>query len=698
MNIYTGLRKIPFVRLLLFFIPGIVTAYWLGPFDAGYTYKLTWAVFVLVVLFLFLVFFKKTEKFTGFLIALLLFSIAFVYTASVQPSKEIFYGKNFYQAVIYNSPQPKEKNLLLPVVLHLPAAKGKFCQYKANLYVKYDENVPKNFSVGDKILVKGAPERIKNCGNPNEFNYKLYMASKGVFYQLWANKDDISIITAGNKAFSINKLVFVLREKIREQLGSFIGDSESLALITAVSIGDRNLITGDMRDSYARAGVMHILAVSGLHIGILFMFLNFLLMPMERFSHGRTIKVVFIVLVIWFYALLSGMSASVNRAAIMFSLISLGQLFRRHISYFNILAASALFMLAFNPLQLYDAGFQLSYLAVGGIVFYQPKFNRLFSFSNKIAAYFYQLLCVSLAAQLTTLPLVIYYFNQFPVYFWLANLFVIPIMFVLLVFIVIFFVFSFSPLLSIVMGKLCSVAAFMLNTSVGFTESLPFSVLSNLYLTRAGVFVLYILLIAATLWFTGKKYAYLKTSLLLVNVFLVLCILDVYTLKQKQCVTIYNTSGCSTLGIYSGRQAYLFSTACTKTDKEKALLSCSGHLGRIRNTKEIKLLPFDTIASVFGGGLPLKNKPNMFLKLNRTTGIIVYQEHGSILSGTAITNATCLFVPGNVLPPKQLFETGKIILGSGLSHYFREKWKEFAKENNYRLYDIKADGALIIDL
>ena len=173
-----------------------------------------------------------------------------------------------------------------------------------------------------------------------------------------------------------------IQSKIINCFKNDIFNEESKALLIALTSGNRAYISDELQSSFANSGAIHVLAVSGLHVGIVYMLLNFVLSFLNKSKRKKVVKSVIIIAIIWLYAFLTGLSPSVTRAALMFSMINIGTTLNRDISFFNILAGAALIMLLFNPLNLFEVGFQLSFIAVAGIVYFQPKFYKLFSFDS----------------------------------------------------------------------------------------------------------------------------------------------------------------------------------------------------------------------------------------------------------------------------------------------------------------------------
>jgi competence protein ComEC len=246
---------------------------------------------------------------------------------------------------------------------------------------------------------------------------------------------------------------------------------------------------------YTNAGVIHVLAISGLHISVLYFFLIFILRPLRSFRFGRELELVLVLLVLWLFALLTGLPASVTRAVTLFSFMSVGAYFNRSKSLYNAMAVSALFILLFSPNTLFDIGFQLSYAAVLSIVLLQPFYKRVHVTQNKIARYFIDMICVSMAAQLGVLPLCLYYFNQFPTLFLLANIVIIPLSsFVLLYGILLLGLNFMLPSFALYLGKPLAFSIQYMNAYIHWIAQFKWGVISHISFSGFMVVTLYFLL------------------------------------------------------------------------------------------------------------------------------------------------------------------------------------------------------------
>jgi len=328
---------------------------------------------------------------------------------------------------------------------------------------------------GEIIQVNSNFQPLQKPTNPGQFDYGGYLRNRGIHRTAYVRKDNWFKKGQGEADFMgpIRQLRATLLQLLNT--GDLSGEEGQIA--SALLLGYKEDLDPELRQAFVEAGAMHVLAVSGLHVGIVFMALSFLLKWIERFPNGKVIKVFLIVGLIWFYALLTGSSPSVIRASVMFSMIGLAGVFQRQANIYNTLAASAFVMLMFDPSLLFEVGFQLSYSAVLGIVAIYPKLRGLLFSRFWLLNKMWDLTAVSIAAQLGTLPLSLYYFHQMPVYSFLSNLIVIPAAFIVISIGGIYLVFFWIKPLALVLAKILWAALWLTNSSMKWIGDLPASVI-----------------------------------------------------------------------------------------------------------------------------------------------------------------------------------------------------------------------------
>ena len=293
------------------------------------------------------------------------------------------------------------------------------------LLTKPQDSTVAPFNTDEEILLWASAQALKPSLNPHQFDFRKYMYDKGITHRIQVNPGAFYRKTNPDK--TIAGLAAKVRNTITDKLKSNGIQNDELGVIQALLLGERKEISTDTYTDYKNAGAIHILAVSGLHVGIILLLLDFLLRPMTLLANGKKLKLGAIVFLLWSFALLAGLSASVVRAVTMFSFVAYALYLNRPSNIYNILALSMFFiLLVFDPLLLFQAGFQMSFSAVFFIVWMYPLLQRFWHPRNKIVRKVWQLFSVSLAAQLGVLPISLYYFHQFPGLFFVSNLVIIP--------------------------------------------------------------------------------------------------------------------------------------------------------------------------------------------------------------------------------------------------------------------------------
>ncbi|MCS5491619.1 ComEC/Rec2 family competence protein [Algoriphagus limi] len=367
---------------------------------------------------------------------------------------------------------------------------------------------------GQLVWVADSPEILDPPRNPYEFDYRSFLAKKGIYARQFIPKGKIQILR--NPASSGFRLANI-REYFASLIRNNIPQIEFQPIALALLLGQKEQLDRSLKDAFSDAGVMHVLAVSGLHVGILVAVLLFLTKPLKLKSSIRKVYLIGVVFIIWTYAGITGFAPSVVRASVMFTLVVLGEMRDRKPTIFNILAFSAMLMIALNPLVIEDVGFQLSYVAVSGIVLIQPLILRLWYPRNRILEYLWQLAAVSIAAQLVTFPISVWYFHSFPVWFLPANLLIIPLTFVIMQVGIPFLFIGWVPVvgkgLGWIVGSLIQVEIWVLE---GF-RMLPFRLKEiTIYPTTMWVIWGFLLIWVAWEYFPKKRLMYLAILLILV--------------------------------------------------------------------------------------------------------------------------------------------------------------------------------------
>jgi competence protein ComEC len=370
-----------------------------------------------------------------------------------------------------------------------------------NALVYWDTALQVLPKLGETYWIKTEFKSIPKPKNPNEFNYKQYLSYYNVYFKAYV-KSSASYVSCHEESPWFTRLLNYARHNVQFIFQKFLQDKNAYLIAQALILGGKNSLDEDVKSNFAHTGTLHVLAVSGLHVGIIYLIAQFIAgLIISKRSKKRFVPVLIILACIWFYALVTGFSPSVQRASCMFTLLSLGDLFLGKANGINSLCASAFIMLAYNPYLVVNVGFQLSYAAVLGIMLIQKPIYMLASFSFIQNKYLWMLVdkawgicCISLAAQLATLPISLFYFGQFPSYFLFSNLFVIPAIFVLVL--LAFLLIATAPVSIIAQGiaYVFSIIASAVLYMVNAIAHLPFAYASGLHLAFVHVLILFVVL------------------------------------------------------------------------------------------------------------------------------------------------------------------------------------------------------------
>jgi competence protein ComEC len=377
------------------------------------------------------------------------------------------------------------------------------------------DSLQKQIHIDDKIVTKSSLVTILKPKNPNQFSYKNYLAHQQIYKQVFLT-DNQFLIKRDDK-FSLARIVENSKNAIKGSLNNYSFSKDELSILYALFLGEKQLISDELKSNYSKAGVIHILAISGLHVGILVIIFLFLLKPIEYLKNGVTYKLLITIILLWNFAIFTGLSASVVRAVTMYSFVAIGQLINRKTPIYFSLITSMLVLLLIKPLFLFDVGFQLSYCAVFSIVWIQPTLRKLYKPKYKIVKYFWDLITVSTAAQLGVLPLSIFYFNQVPGLFLVANLVVIPTLFLVLILGIATIISSLFFSLPELFIRLFSWLISSLNSFVSWVSNQEVFLLKKLYISSFLMLCIYAIIIASILIIkkrTIKRFVFLSFGII----------------------------------------------------------------------------------------------------------------------------------------------------------------------------------------
>lgn len=433
---------------------------------------------------------------------------------------------------------------------------------------------------GDFILLKSRPDPIPNSALPSDFDYTAYLKKMGIYYQL---RTDAAWMKTGNDNGGFFAAVTEFRNRMATLIMAMNGSHETKSLLCALLLGFDDEISQEFYQLFSVTGTLHVLSVSGLHVGLIFITLNGLLFFLPVNRRGNLIKMIIVILVLWLFALLTGFSPSVIRSTLMFSLMMLGKSFFRRVTPLNIVFASAFFTLLFNPLVIANPGFQLSYFAVIGILIVYPWLYEKVQIDNWILDKIWQWSAVSIAAQLATFPISVYYFHTFPLWFLPANVIIVPLVTLIMYGGIFAVVFSVFPQLSDVFLFICDKIVDLITGTGRLFTSMPVNLISNLRPDAWVVFGIYITLFFAGYALISRKLFYLRVTIITLSLLLVYDIYRSYLRFKQNELIVFAVKHEPVICVQSGKK--LFVMADSSVISHKNFIKTTHYLCDLTNSE-----------------------------------------------------------------------------------------------------------------
>ena len=552
------IRRYPFIRLTIPLIVGIVLALLL-PMPQWVGWSLLGLSAVCFVVF------KHIPKYnialaTGISVNVFLVAVGLLLASfNVDgEAKDTLAGyKGFVIGEVADDPKIKENNVSIEINVSAIRDGDEWIETSGRtlLYLEKD-SASVLLRTGDRIVFSPELSGIENKGNPEEFDYRKYLAYNMIFSSDYLAGDDWRLVD--DEAVGFRPKLSRLRMKLVGLLRDFGLSDDELGVMSAMTMGYSDILSDEIRHAYSSAGAMHILAVSGLHVGIIYGIIVFLLSFIKN-DKLNWLKVLITITLIWLYALFTGLSPSVSRASLMFSLMSLGKLQKNSPGSLNAVFASMFILLVINPYNLVNIGFQLSYSAVIGIIILQPRLYAIFEVKNKFLDWIWSLTTVSVAAQLATMPLCFYYFHQFSNYFLLTNYVMIPISTIAIWTCFIFFAVSWIPYISTAVAYCLSWLAKAMNYACLTIEGLPFSTAQDIYIDVPQMILLFaIIVLFVTFFFFTKRYRHLFAAVAMCVILAATNLWQSVEASSQKTLVVYNISKTTAINIIDGTDNIMF--------------------------------------------------------------------------------------------------------------------------------------------
>ncbi len=550
-NSFALWKSSPFVRLLLPFIIGIVFQYYVSVSFFSFLLFLSAIVFCYTLFYFLPLSFRYHYKLLqGALLLLLLFCTGSLLTWQADAKNNKAWFGNYYTdssvlvLKIEEPPIEKEKSFKTTATVAEIINNGVHKKVKGNVLVYFSKT---NTAIllptyGDKILIKGGLQNIKNAGNPGGFNYSRYMTFQQTYHQAFLKQDDF-VFTNVHQENILYSFIFSARKKVIEIIQKNIkGDKKIIGIAEALLIGYKEDLDKDVVQAYSNTGVVHIIAISGMHLGLIYVVLVWLFARLPFIKRSKVIQVILILASLWMFSLITGASASVLRSAVMFTCIVVGKTFFKQASMYNSLATSAFLLLCYNPFLLWDVGFQLSYAAVVGIVWLQKPIENIYYSKYWLIQKVWKMCAITIAAQILTLPVCIYYFHQIPTMFLFTNLICVPLSTIILFAEILLIVVSAITPIAGILGQIIFGLTWIMNTIIDFFNTLPGSLIDSVHTNMLTTMALYLFVIFFCMSLLRKNKQVFTISLVCLFLFTTLWSFGKIKLTQQRKIIVYNVS------------------------------------------------------------------------------------------------------------------------------------------------------------
>ena len=545
---------------------------------------------------------------------------------------------------------------------------------------------------GDVLMMKNTLHAVEGPANPDQFDYRRYLWYREIYATAYLKKTEWMKLPE-HDTHSLFAFTFTLRDLSVQAIRQYVTSKRESAVVEALVIGYRDNMSAETMQSYTASGVVHVLAVSGLHVAIVFALLHQLLFFLNRKKHGKLLQSVIILSAIWMFTLVTGLSGSVLRASAMFSFITIGKNLKRPVNLFNILACSAMAILMIDPLLIMDVGFQLSYLAVAGIGTLNQYIDHWLPRENKIVDFLWKMVAMSLAAQIATFPLTTFYFHQFPLYFLAANIVVIPAAGIILHLGIAIIVLQWIPVMAVLTGDVIRWITYLMNEFILHIQSLPAATIHLPYTDFFQMLLTGIFIVSATNFFISHLKKWLFAAALCVSCLLTIHCLRVCSVFQQNTFTVYAFKKSGALEFRSENEAAMFRYAGSISNADSVYLQQHWRL--------------NNIVPVFSGKTSgvLEGKVNA--QLSHYGSFFQFGDYKIALISNPLPKRSAarklkvdaLLISGNPsLSIKDLtnyFESSAIIFDGSNSSYHISKWQEEANRLGLATHDVTKDGAFI---
>ena len=445
--------------------------------------------------------------------------------------------KKNYTATITLKEKLKNTAVNNRYVAQMITLNGKESFGKVLLNIKKDQSIP-NLEIGSTLKIEGYFYKNRSPNNPNQFDYGSYLENRQIYGQFYTSASDIKLNSVVEKRIAYYASLW--RNRIIKNLEKNHFHKSELSVVIALLLGQQQDISPEVVKDYQYAGAVHVLSVSGLHVGFILLFITYLLKPFPNTRTGSILKLIIVITFLWAFGILAGLAPSVVRSVTMFSFVAVGMFLRRSINIYNTLAVSALLILLFQPSFLFDVGFQLSYVALYFIVWLQPFLASAWNPKYIILRQFWEIITVSFAAQIGTLPMSIYYFHQFPGLFFVTNIVILPGMSLILGLGVIVMFLAALDWVWMPLLKSLECCIWALNKIIAWVASFENFVFKDIPLHYFSMWGLYLVIFSSFIWMKKPSYRKFIATLFALIILQIIAIPIKYTNEKAEEFIVFN--------------------------------------------------------------------------------------------------------------------------------------------------------------
>ncbi|MDF2193606.1 ComEC/Rec2 family competence protein [Paraflavitalea sp. CAU 1676] len=546
---------------------------------------------------------------------------------------------------------------------------------------------------GSRLLIVKSPESIQPSGNPFAFDYQQYCSHQKIWHQVYLREDNYKL-AAKRPGNTVKKVLLDTRKKMLGILRENIPDKKHAGLAEALLIGYKEDLDRPLLQSYINTGIVHIIAVSGMHLALIYGIL--LMIGRQLPTRWRRWPTLLIILTtLWAFAFLTGASPSVLRAAIMFTCLLIGRELPVRHSLYNALAISAFLLLWYDPWLCFDVGFQLSYAAVFGILLFNEPVYRLFVIKNRLLNQVWKLISLTLAAQILTLPLCLYHFHQFPNLFLLTNLVAVPLSSLILLAELALTAVFFWPPVAHAIGWVITQLIGLLNQFVEYVDRIPFNTTQNIPCSLSQALLLYILIAMITWWWLGNRKHAVYPALAATWLLALTAGMLNWIASRQQAFVVYNIPGRQAVDFLAGQQyQFVGDTALTADARFTSLfLQPNRTARRVKPAGQLSCLLNQGNLSLFG--------PRSLLRLDGKLHGRLYHRNKPLSPSRRLPIDFILLSNNPDISIKELialFDCSYIIIDATNSYWKTKSWTEDSRLLGVICHAVATQGAFVFTL